>query len=323
MVEYISLKEFKNFEKLRKLWNKEYKRTFPLSERMFQERVIDDQNLDYYASTVAVFEGSAIGFILIKTWQVESPFYKDENNAYISLIFVAKDYRDKHVGSELLEVSLKTLIKNEKIKELRLGDDILYLFPGLPNELNESTMFFLNRGFKSSEGVVDMIKVIKKKNKNDYNLTSKLEIRIATEDDKDNLLKLCLNGNYLKEAYLINHYFERGGTGRRLVVGSLNDKIVGFSRIYDRKKTATKINMFTDKTIGSLSMLVVDKSLNDFKEFQKDLSVGSEHYLIMRKCKKIIIESVSAIDYYKELGYRVFKYYLNFVLNLDEFRNKI
>ena len=38
-------------------------------------------------------------------------------------------------------------------------------------------MFFLNRGFKSSEGVVDMIKVIKKKNKNDYNLTSKLEIR--------------------------------------------------------------------------------------------------------------------------------------------------
>ena len=43
MVEYISLKEFKNFEKLRKLWNKEYKRTFPLSERMFQERVIDDQ----------------------------------------------------------------------------------------------------------------------------------------------------------------------------------------------------------------------------------------------------------------------------------------
>ena len=77
-----------------------------------------------------------------------------------------------------------------------------------------------------------------------FSVTSKLEIRIATEDDKDNLLKLCLNGNYLKEAYLINHYFERGGTGRRLVVGSLNDKIVGFSRIYDRKKTATKINMF-------------------------------------------------------------------------------
>lgn len=321
MLTYLSLRECKIADKLNKLWNKDYKKSFPIHDTMFQERILEDENLNMDASFVAFFENMPIGFILIKTWQDESPFYKAEDRACISLIFVLKQYRNKKVGSELLNIALNKLAKDEKIHEVTLGNDVVSIFPGLPNELNESIMFFLNRGFRNEKGCVDMIKnITKTKYKH---IQSNVNIRIATEEDKDVLIRLCLDNHDHREAYLIHKYFERGGTGRRLVVGSINNKIIGFSRIFDRKKSATKINMFTDKNVGSLGMLVVDKTLDNYEECKKNLSMESEFYLAMRKCKKIIIECTNHIEFYKNLGYRVFKFYLDFNLNLDEYRKSL
>ena len=49
--------------------------------------------------------------------------------------------------------------------------------------------------------------------------------------DEDELLKLCISNNWNKEAYIINRYFENGGTGRRIAIGTKDGKIVSFVRL--------------------------------------------------------------------------------------------
>jgi len=238
MLQYIRFKDYKKGKYLYRLWNREYGRSYPISASLFKERLLEDVNFDVHNSYVALYERIPIGFILVKKWQDDSLFYAIPDTATISLFYVEKDIRNMGVGTELLELAMNGLLENKSLVKIQLGNDLLNFFPGLPSEFNKTTPFLINRGFKNKENYVDMIQIVKKQieSAHIYVETEKpLRIRIATEEDKDLILRLCLDNDLIKEAYLLKRYFEQGGTGRRIVLGLVEEKIVGFVRIYDKK----------------------------------------------------------------------------------------
>lgn len=323
-LKYVKYKEYKkNPLKLNRLWNSEYYRSFPIISRIFKDRIINDSNLDVNCSHVALYENAPVGFIFIKIWNQTSSFYENKDTAFISLMYVAKDIRKIGVGTDLLKLAIDALkVYHPNVKHISVGNEPFPIFSGLPNQLSDSTMFFLNKGFKSAEGMCDMIKIVKQveiaelKNSDEH-----FKIRIATEDDRDEILKLCLDNGWAKRAYLVNRYFEHGGTGRRIVVGLVDDKIIGFYRIYDRKLNPVKINLFTDRSVGVLSLFGIDKEYKDLG-YDKKLCLASQKYLINRGAKKILIENTKDIDFYMNLGFKTFKYYLTFNMDIESFKTR-
>lgn len=312
MLQYVSFKDYKKTKNLYKLWNREFKRIYPISSALFKERILDDVNFDKNNSYVALYERVPIGFIAIKKWQDDSLFYAIKDRATISLLYVQKDVRNMGVGSELLELALEGLKNQTAISKIQLGNDLLNIFPGLPSELTKTTPFLINNEFVNKDGCADMIQLAREsKFQRNFETEKELTIRIATEEDQDHLLKMCLDNGMEKEAYLLKRYFENGGSGRRIVLGLVDEKIIGFVRIFDKKKIAPKVNFFLEKKVGSLGLMGMDK---DFREgnYAEKLCVEATKYLIMRGCKKIVVESTKDIEFYKKLGFKAFKYYLNF-----------
>lgn len=319
MLQYIRFKDYKKGKYLYRLWNREYGRSYPISASLFKERLLEDVNFDVHNSYVALYERIPIGFILVKKWQDDSLFYAIPDTATISLFYVEKDIRNMGVGTELLELAMNGLSENKSLVKIQLGNDLLNFFPGLPSEFNKTTPFLINRGFKNKENYVDMIQIVKKQMESAhiYVETEKpLRIRIATEEDKDLILRLCLDNDLIKEAYLLKRYFEQGGTGRRIVLGLVEEKIVGFVRIYDKKKNSTKVNFFLDNSVGSLGMMGMDKQYLEGNYAEK-LCVEAMRYLILRGCKKIMIEKTQNTEFYKKIGFKVFKYYSGFVKEIQ------
>ena len=320
MLQYIPFKEYKKGKFLYRLWNSEFKRTYPISAYLFKERILNDVNFDIHNSYVALYERMPIGFILIKKWQEDSLFYSIPHTATISLFYVEKDIRNMGVGTELVSLAIEGLKQDPNITTIQLGNDLLSLFPGLPNEFNKTTPFLINRGFKSKDGCVDMIQLIHKnyeESKPKIETPKQLNIRISTEEDKDLLLKLCLDNHFIKEAYLIKRYFENGGTGRRIVLGLVDNQIIGFVRIYDKKRNISRVNFFLDRAVGSLSMMGIDKAYQE-GQYAEKLVLEAMNYLILRGCKKIIIEKTTNTEFYKKLGFKAYKYYLGFEKEINK-----
>ena len=194
------------------------------------------------------------------------------------------------------------------------------IFSGSPSDLNQAAIFFKNKGFVQKESLVDMIQVIK--TQEPENIDSKeLLMTVATEEDKYELLQLCVNNGWKREACLINQYFENGGSGRRIVIGVIDDKkIVAFARLnHDNKKRILPqflLKFFAKKLDeGSINFVRIDQNYYS-KDYETIMNQAAKNYLLKRGCKKVVVLATEDIDYYKNLGYSVHKYYLQFELPL-------
>ena len=68
------------------------------------------------------------------------------------------------------------------------------------------------------------------------------------------ILQLCVNNGWKREAYLINQYYENGGSGRRIAVGRIENKIVAFVRFNDENKAPLKLRAFIKTTeLGTIN----------------------------------------------------------------------
>lgn len=311
MLQYIPFKNYKHANRLNNLWNHEFNAQFPISSSLYKSRILEDVNLNKEASFIALYDNEPVGFILIKSWQVESGLCNEEEIAYISLIFVNKEMRNMGIGSDMLSLAITELKKNPKITYLRVGDDINRLICGVPSEMTNASIFFVNKGFVQKSGKADMIRVVRNEALEEVPHNN-LEYRIATEDEKDEILKLCIKNHWNRYAYALNGYFENGGTGRRIVLACKDNKIVGLARIYEENKTPLKLNLFMkDNHIGEVYFIGVDEEYQDCG-YDRSINISCKNYLIKRGCKKIVVPAIEDVKYYKEFGYSAFKYYLCF-----------
>ena len=316
MLQYLTINKFKHLNNLINLWNSEYRKTFPISKSSYRNLILSDSNLNEEASFVALYDNEPVGFIFIKTWLKDSGLINEKNIANISLIFVKKEMRNMGIGSDLLKLAISEIKKHSTINKIIVGNDINGLFPGIPNELNDAPIFFMNKGFIQKEGVVDMIHIVKDENEGKDNELKDVSVGIATEEEKDELLKLCIKNNYNREAFLINNYFENGGSGRRIVLLRKDDKIIGFARFEDENKSLFKTSIFMKKK--SLGNIIFEKLDEDYKNigYEEILNQSVRNYIIKRGCNKIVVLATKNIPFYKQLDYSVYKYYLQFELEI-------
>lgn len=314
MLQYSTIKEYRYLRHLINLWNGEFNSSFQIKRDLYQKLILDDVNLNKDASFIALFDNEPVGFIFIKTWLNETGLANDSSNAHISLMFVKKEMRNMGIGSDLLKLAIGEIKKHHTITKLVVGNEMNMIYPGVPNELSAASIFFVNKGFVQIEGLVDMIRVVRK----DENSLNKkdLEITVCTEEEKDTLLNLCMKNMWNKEAYLINQYFENGGTGRRIILGLLNGKIIAFARINNESKLPFKLSSFIRKNkIGSIFFVKVDKEHQD-NGYDVVMNNAAKNYLIRRGCNRIVVLATKDVKFYKQLGYSAYKYYLNFELVL-------
>ncbi|MDY2888568.1 MAG: GNAT family N-acetyltransferase [Candidatus Caccosoma sp.] len=316
MLQYLTINKYKHLNNLINLWNGEYRKTFPISKSSYRNLILNDSNLNEEASFVALYDNEPVGFIFIKTWLKDSGLINEKNIANISLIFVKKEMRNMGIGSDLLKLAISEIKKHSTINKIIVGNDINGLFPGVPNELNDAPIFFMNKGFIQKEGVVDMIHIVKDENEGNDSNTKDVNVGIATEEEKDELLKLCVKNNYNREAFLINNYFEKGGSGRRIVLLRKDDKIIGFARFEDENKSLFRTSIFMKKT--SLGNIIFEKLDEDYKNigYEEILNQSVRNYIIKRGCNKIVVLATKNIHFYKQLDYSVYKYYLQFELEI-------
>ncbi|MCI5745030.1 MAG: GNAT family N-acetyltransferase [Erysipelotrichaceae bacterium] len=316
MLGYTSIKNYRHTKHLNRLWNSEFRSTYPIAKNAFKSVLIENVHLNKNASFVALYDNEPVGFIFIKTWFNESGIVNENDKAYLSLIFVKKEMRNMGIGSDLLQLAISELKQYHNIKYLVVGNDMNRFFSGVPSEMNGASIFFVNKGFVQNEAVVDMIRIVR--NDKVEELDTDLKISIATEEDKDGILQMCVRNNLRREAYLINEYFEKGGTGRRIVIGSIDNKICAFARFDDENKSALRVSAFDkSKDLGLINYVCVDSSYSD-SNFEEIMNIAVKNYIILRGCKKIIVLATKNIQFYKKLGFSAYKYYLQFKLPLWE-----
>lgn len=315
MVEYTSLRQYKHLKHLNRLWNNEFGRTFSLKKDFYRRQILEDVNLNLDASFVALYDREAVGFIFIKTWAKDSGLNNESETAHISLIFVKKEMRNMGIASDMLALSISELKKYKNIKTIVVGNEMKSIFPGIPSKLTTAPIFFMNKAFVQKDSVVDMIKTLKNDADEPLNV-GELNVSIATEEEKDELIKLCVENKWRREAYLINEYFENGGTGRRIAIAQKDGKIVAFVRFDDKSKLPFKFNSVgKDKKLGSISFVKIDKNHKN-EDYEAIVNLASEKYLAKRGCKKVIVTSTKKIGFYKKLGYSAYTYYLQFELEI-------
>ena len=315
MLEYITIRKYKHYKHLINLWNGEFKSTYPIKKSLYKTLVLEDVHLNKDASFVALYDNEPVGFVFVKTWLNESGLANEEQNAHISLIYVKKEMRNMGIGSDLLQLAVSEIKKYHNIKSLVVGNEMNKLFSGIPSELSAAPIFFVNKGFEQKEAVVDMIQVLKSQEIESFDSLG-LQVSIATEEEKDEILKLCVKNGWKREAYLVNQYFEKGGSGRRISIGTIDGKIIGFVRFNDENKTPLKFkSFFKNNVLGSINFVKIDENYKD-KNYELVMNKAARNYLIKRGCKKIVVLATKNIKFYKSLGYSAYKYYLQFELPL-------
>lgn len=309
MLQYIKFKDYKHAKLLINLWNVEFRRRFHIDKATYKEKILEDKNLNKEASFVALYDNEPVGFIFIKNRLNESGFEAESDTAFISLIYVSEEMRHMGIGSDLLKLAISEIKKHHNIKLLKVGNEINNLFPGLPNEFTDAPIFFMNKDFRQTEGVVDMIRIIRITGLEEYE--DNVHVFIATEDDKEKLLRFCLDNNFTREGYLLSQYFEAEGTGKDLIVARKDGIIHGIAKI---KADFKKEFFVKENKQGFVEFFIHDDKLSN--EQIVTFAKQTKNYLIKRGCKQIVVQAIKDIKFFKELGYSAYKYYLEFELDI-------
>ena len=311
MIEYLKFIDINDKNEIFKIWNKELGNIYPISEELFKR---NSSNLSNDLSYVAIDENKQIvGFILSKIWNDEFKILSYDESCWINLIYVVPKSRRLGIGSKLLELVEKEAKKIGK-KNLFLGKDYNNYFPGLPVDLKNSLPWFEKRGFVRPYDTYDLIKKIKSPCLSKINLRNDSYVfRISNLDDKDKIIDLVKRnwpGRWLKE---LLDYYNNGGDGSEYVIALDNDIVCAFAKIgYPHTKCELiSFNMtWRDRfdALGGIGPLGVDASYRK-RNLGFDIVAYANNILVENNVSDIIIDWTGLLDFYRNMGFEVFKSY--------------
>lgn len=304
---------------LYQLWNDEYGFIFPISSELFLRNTLSTPGFLDEASYVAIDNHEAVGFITTKIYQHHIPVATYDGIGWINLIFVKKEYRNKGIGSTLLEMATKQLT-DLGITKIYLGKDYQNFFPGLPKDLKSYVEWFQKRGFDALYETNDLINhhllntnlsFLPYHNQKEYDLhlLKKEEVSLLRQFFQENF-----PGRWLVE---YEDYLTNGGTGLEFIVCTdTNKKIVGFCRIGTFKTpinqsaySLTWRNRFNQ--LGGIGPLGVNKD-HRHNNIAYNLIVYALNELKQRGCDEAIIDWTNLLDFYRLFGFELWKTYIYF-----------
>lgn len=301
--------------KLHSLWNDELGFIFPISDELMKRNTYDTLGFLEEHSFVAICDDQPVGFVINKIWSHDYEIENYKNTGWISLIYVKKEYRNRGIGTELLERS-KSAFKKLGCNNIFLGRDYQNFFPGLPVELKAHLKWFAKRGFESHYDTNDLV---------NYNLSSKYELRnyldgnsyeIRLGNKKDfpkikTFFEKNFPGRWLVE---FSDYVLNGGNGSEyLVCLDQQENVCGFCKVQTYKTPIELIgysltwrNRFV--RAGGIGPLGVDKDYRH-NNIAYNLLVAGYNHLIDDGCQTAIIDWTNLMELYRKFGFEIWKSY--------------
>lgn len=320
MIEY---KDFNNLsalqlENIKKLWNDEVGFIYPISDKVFLHHTLNSKYLAKNLSFIAILDNKVIGVIIVKNY-IGEEISSYIGRSWISLFYVSKYFRNRGIGSCLLEKSLSILKENNQ-NECFIGQDIGNYFPGIPCDFDNLTEKFLEkRGFISFGYTHDLI--LKDRSKIKKSLDNRYEYRFL---DKNNLNERKELLNFMEKnfpgrwQYELVEYYKNETKFDNYYLTFDKEKVIGFVRINEANNENISYNITWSNRFNNL---VGIGPLGIDKDYRKNgISKEMINSLLYEKIKKIdcdvLIDWTSLMTYYQQFGFEVWKSYLKMKIKL-------
>jgi GNAT superfamily N-acetyltransferase len=300
----IKLEEYTSnqFENLWKLYeSSDVFKLWPVKKEKFLTILSGEGDInDLTKIFVAKDNSEIIGYLVCKY----SP--NDLETSTLVLIIIQEQYEKKGVGKSLL-IQLETFLKSINVKKIALGNS--YLWPGIPENLNCKD-FFIKNGFVLQEDMpVDMARDVSDWNPplGIYDCLDKYDVKIefSSPEVAQNILEVLKKefsdyGWYkfykrdLNERKYKNAFFAHKG-----------DKIIAFSELWYKDCTW---DLLFENNVGGGSALGVIPSWRG-KGIGLAMKTWGTEKIKEMGAKYIYIGWTHEIDFYKKLGFEVWRRY--------------
>ena len=307
------------------MWNDEYGFIFNITEGLFKRNTYGTPGFLEENSFVAIEDNEPVGFIISKVW--DYPMYQEsfQGIGWISLIFVKKEYRNRGIGSTLLDEATNGF-KQLGITKLYLGKDYQNFFPGLPKDLKSNGAWFSKRGFEALYETNDLINLNPQgftASLKEYHDNREYNIHLACEKDFPRMQKFfeeSFPGRWVVEFL---DYVKYGGNGNEFLIctNSLQE-VVGFCRLGTNETPIEQIGFSLTwrakpsfVKLGGLGPLGVSKDYRH-NNIAYNLLITGLMELKKRGCHEAIIDWTNLLDFYRMFGFELWKTYIYTQKNL-------
>lgn len=307
--------EFEKVHDLRnvvKLWSRNMEAIYPMDLKLFQQNYENDKQSK---NILGVFENEIlIGFIIYKQWSYKSgKLNPNDEIGYINSIIVDINYRNRGIGTKLLDMAERDLI-NSGVKIIRLGSDTYHFFPGIPLECLVSEEFFKKRNYKIEDSFYDLICDISKIKFKVLSDFGGYKVNILKFDDRKSLMALLeknFSGRWYEE---FMEFFDIGMEDRDVVVLKDKNTVIGFAHIYDNKSKFIGPSIYWRGLLGGnyggLGPIGVDK---DYRKRGLGMLILCKSVEILQKrhVNKMVIDWVDRdlFDFYGKFNFMPWKQY--------------
>ena len=230
-----------------------------------------------------------------------------DDKGVITFIFVSKEFRKQGMGRKLMNQALE-FFKAEGVKKIYVGAKIgSYFWPGIPKNLN-CEKFFEKFGFEvKDEGLVDMYQDISNyiPPTGAYDALTKENVNIAyaTEESGQKILEFAKVNFPNWYDYYKNHI--DNGEFENVFYASINDEVVGVSVLW-QNDCNWKI-LFENNVGGGGALGVAEKWQG--KSIGLAMKSWGTERIKEKGIKYVWISWTYAIDFYKKLGFEVWREY--------------
>ncbi|MFL0268910.1 GNAT family N-acetyltransferase [Candidatus Clostridium radicumherbarum] len=313
----------KEYPKVIELWNRNLGILFPMDEKLFYGNLEMDKNynLQYI---LGAFNGEELAAFIIYKRQV-SPLGllpPSKNKGNVNSIVVDYKYRSQGIGGKLLSLC-EAELKNEGVETLSIGRDTFHFFPGAPTEYIQSVAFFKKKGFIEENIESDLVCDISNIDLEEIVLKRGLKL------NRDERFEFC----FLTDKYLssLMEFFKRTFPGRWygdmclylkydmeyrdlvLIVDKNEDKVVGFSHIFDKYSKVIGPGIYWRELLGNnfggLGPIGIDE---DYRKLGLGITLLQKCIDIQKKrgVSKMCIDWTDLLDFYEIFNFMPWKSYV-------------
>jgi len=282
--------------------NSEEFQSWPLKETVFLDTIYGKHKNDINNETKVIeyeINNEVIGFISCKV---------RDRKGVITFIFIKKEYRGNGIGTNLIKQSIDWF-KTKGVKEIVFGAGSgSYIFPGLPKNLNIENFFKKNDFNVSDTGLVDMYQDITNWSA-DNNIFKKIYekgiiIKYSNETVADKIIDFSKENFPNWYEYYKKDMEEKNFD--KVFYAAIDNEIVGISNLWIGDCTW---DLLFESNVGGGGALGVSE-----KHRGQGIGIAMKTWGTQRIKEKgikyIWIGWTYAIDFYKKLGFKVWREYL-------------
>lgn len=265
-IKEIDFENKENVHDILKIWDDNIGVLYPLDEKLLVQNYGSDKQRK---RILGAYDGEElIGFVIYKQWTSISGVLKPNHEiGYINSVIVDIEHRNSGVGTALLDAAENDLL-GRGVKLIHAGSDTNHFFPGIPYEFVNAQKLFSKRGYEMEETFYDLICDISKIEfeklpSMNINSSQEYKVKMLEENEKEeffSFFKKNFHGRWYQE---MKDFFEIGMQNRDIVILKDNEKVIGFSHIYDNKSKFIGPSIYWRKLLldnyGGLGPIGIDE----------------------------------------------------------------